>query len=200
MTTTAMRNVPWIHISVGYTTLRKKGQIPTSDDIKAMKTAQDTIKRVFRQDPNHPRWLTPNTTQVPENLPVELSWLDDSWSKQVLQIEVWRVLAETGATDNPDLVVTRLVALVDKSGHPGTRCQLVGDKWYNSRSYLLDEDGKPWLSNDNLFTHITLIWLCPGPKNEGKPPTAKAARNRDAGKPRGASGSTATTKAKRAKP
>lgn len=159
---TAPKDFSWTRIEVGYTLLAKPKNVTeayrqdilaTSKSLRELLSARfSPMRRLF--------WLTGDTTRIDEPL------TGHYWVAQVLTDELNRALQNSPKRldlKESHLVVEQpygQVAKDDEEKPHGTLCKLIGDRWFNYRSYRLDEKVLliPITAKGMLFA--TLVWPC----------------------------------------
>lgn len=205
------KTIPWSHIVVGYITVSPNQEAPAIRDHQ--KLFRDAFRHPPSEEANQPHpWSRPGQSELSEDI---ANAKEDIWVRALLQSEVEKLIPPSGNIDQIRPVVTKCLiepdfrtilsapansSLTPRSGDFGTRCELRNGRWYNTRSYFMEVAGTQWPPDTSILGIITLTWPCPGPDNEGRPPTAEAARNRGADKPAASSRSKAKTKGRRSKP
>lgn len=159
---TEPKDFPWTRIEVGYTLLGKPKNITEAYRQEILATSKSL--RELLSDRFSPMrrlfWLTGHTTRIDEPL------TGHYWVAQVLTDELNRALQNTPKRFDlkEDKLVVKLpyghVAKDDEPKPHGTRCKLIGDRWFNYRSYRLDEKVLqiPISAQGMLFA--TLVWPC----------------------------------------
>jgi hypothetical protein len=148
--------VKWTRIEIGY----------ESDEIEncAVAPPMHRILCTYFDAASRLRWTQPGITDLGD-----VVYLGDNWVSLVIEAELNRALIGGGRIQASILCRLRHGSLVEvqrafPSGHPGTRCKLVGDRWVNSRSYLLlDEHDAPWPGNkvpSDAMVFATVDWNC----------------------------------------
>ena len=157
-------NYAWTRIEVGYTVIRVP-RTPSAEYLKKTLAVTKSMRELLNQRLSAARrlnWLTGNSTAV------EVSSTGHDWVGHVLTKEMNRALMDVPGrlqiTEEKLCVLTKDgYALQDAENKPyGTRCILLGERWYNYRSYELDADVLEIEIPDDGLIFATLVWPCEG--------------------------------------
>lgn len=158
----------WMSLDLGYVSL-----VP---DTHAPKPPQQNLFENLIPCPFRVRWSRGNTTPLAINPDLR----NEDWVAAVLEKEINAALVAANVTDRVrvapgdycdprpnDTRVRQLHASLHQAsvtGRPGTKCQLRGDVWINSREYLVTAPtGLEWRPNGlgaAYFVVATLVWQC----------------------------------------
>ena len=165
MTEPPSKTYAWTRIEVGYTILHVPKN-PTAAFVAEMTRATQNLRELLseRLDPmRRLYWLTGHITTI------DTPKGGHEWVAQLLTKELNAAMPSRPITglEEKHLVLTTprpAVGLKIEDKEHGTRCKLIGDRWFNYRSYSLTggELGLDLPTNGLLYA--TLVWPCEGPQ------------------------------------